>query len=204
VPEVTPRKILTFEEIRAGLSEMAENGEGAQRTQAYRMLMSMGQQDALLPAPLHRDDVTERMARVIRGVGVLITRAAFLKAQPRHVGAYKAVVQVEKLTTIDIGIPKQDWPITVRQLYKHCPELKRRGMPKGYPTKGGPLKQREFLHNLFYRYHVDKQGAINVALLGELQGETARDGDGSGNTLEQTGRQPEGPGGEGEAEGSET
>lgn len=175
-------KILTLEEIKAGLSELAQNGEGAARTQAYRLLMNMGATDAVLPDPLNDDEREDRLQRLMRGCGVVSTRRAYLRAFPKRPPVEKIMKQVGD---IEIGIPVEEWPKTLRQLYKRCPELKPKGgFPKGYPIGGGPLQQQDWVRKMFYRYHLDKLEPAKHDALVELEigtdhadGIVARDGD---------------------------
>lgn len=175
-------KILSLDDIKAGLSDLAQNGEGAQRTQAYRMLMSMGSTDAILPEPLNDDEREDRLAKLMRGIGVNSVRRAYVKAFPKRATIQRIMADVGD-TAIDIGIPIEKWPKTLRQLYRRCPELKAPGLPRGYPMGGGPLQVRDFIHKLFYKYHADKHEPAKQEALVELEFGTdhadgiARDGD---------------------------
>lgn len=183
--EPPKKRIPSLDEIKADLAELAQNGEGAQRTQAYRLLLSMGTRDAVLPDPMNDDEREDRMARLMRGIGVISTRRAYLRAFPKRASVEHVMKQVGD-TALDIGIPIDQWPKTLRQLYKRCPELKPRGgFPKGYPINDGLLAQQDWVRKMFYKYHVEKNRPDKEEALVELtistehaDGIVARDDDG--------------------------
>ena len=136
------QKILSMDDIRVGLSEMAQNGEGAQRAQAYRMLMNMQSDSAALPAPLTRDERLDRAARILKAMGREDSQVAYQRAWPNA------------KTKIDTA-PKysmEHLPAKVRftaqqikslpKLYRTFPEMKPKGgFPTGYPVGYGKVRQ---------------------------------------------------------------
>lgn len=144
VPREISPKVLTLDDIRAGLSELAINGEGAQRTQAYRILMSMSGGESALPDPLATGDIVKRMERLMRGAGIKLTRAAMIRAFPQRHSArnvQRELVIDEELQIGDVN----KFPRTIKAFYKRYPEIRANGFPKGWPLKGSLVDKKEFL-----------------------------------------------------------
>ena len=152
-----PGRVLSMDQIRTGLSDLAENGEGAQRTQAYRMLMSMSNAEAVLPDPMSDGEIVERATRILRGIGVRRARIAFLQAFPRRPST-KAFSK-QALSIEELRIDTSDLPRTLKAFYKRYPEAKRPGFPKGYPVGRGMLDQQAFIKEASVKIEVDRARA---------------------------------------------
>jgi len=177
VPRGTPAsKVLTLEEIRLGLSDLAENGEGAQRTQAYRMLMSMSGTEAVLPAPMTVSDIVARLVRINRGAGQKLCRIAYVRAFPRRTS--QSTILKEALNDGDVeiaGIDTTNLPRTLKKFYQRYPEIKRHGFPKGYPVGKGIPEQQAWIRKASVRIELDKVEARKAEAAMSL--ERARDGE---------------------------
>ncbi len=99
---------------------------------------------------MNDDEREERMARLMRGMGARSSRRAYIRAYPARAKLENIMHQMGDVG-IDIGVPLDQFPHTIKQLYKRCPELKTPGVPPGYPMKGGPMEQRDFVHKMFYK-----------------------------------------------------
>jgi hypothetical protein len=133
--ETKASKVLSMEDIRAGLSELAQNGEGAQRTQAYRILMSMSGGDTALPDPLSTAEAIQRMRRLMRGFGLKMSRIAFIQEFPRVDGLRK--LKYEDLSVEEMDVDPDSLPHNLATFRKRYPETVAKGTPKGYPKNGG-------------------------------------------------------------------
>lgn len=131
-----PRKIWTFDDLMAGISDMAENGTGAQKAAAYRMLMSAhgGTTQPIMGEPLLEKDLMERLSRLMKASGKTVCQVAFGRAFPLAKGHLDDVPTYE-IDHIDYKNVKL--PMTLKQLYRQFPEVKRPGFPPGYPQSRG-------------------------------------------------------------------
>lgn len=138
-----------MDDIRAGLSDMAENGEGAQRAQAYRMLMSMNPGEAVVVVPKSDEEVTIRLARLMYWAGKPICQAAYGRAFPTPDGRASTRKVFERAKygdpRLDIKIDYSKLPTTLTQLYRMFPETRRVGMMPGFPAGGSIEKKTEWV-----------------------------------------------------------
>lgn len=140
-----PRKILDWEEILSGISELAENGEGAQRAAAYRMLMTArGNNNPVLSDSMPEKDVINRLARLMKACGKTICQVAYGAAYPLSKTTLKDIPSY-KIDHIDFSNVKL--PETLKQLYKQYPEIKRHGFPPGYPQGRGVEMKKTWCMN---------------------------------------------------------
>jgi hypothetical protein len=148
-------RILSMDDILAGLSDLAENGDGGQRVQAYRMLTSMNQTQASLPDPKPDIDMIARLSRLMKAAGHNLSQLAYKHAFPFSKGnAYDAPKITETQANLKLDYTKL--PKTLRQYYKMFPEVKHRGTPKGWPGRRGPEVQVEWLRQKSVQILVDR------------------------------------------------
>ena len=139
-------KILTMDEILAGLSELAQHGDGAQKSQAYRLLLGASSTAAMLPPPLSGPEIIQRMMRLMKLLGPGLTQACYRRAFPRSNAIAKNPLSLQA-DSLDLP-PDFKFPRTVKHLYKLFPEFKGPGFPRGFPINRGILIQREWLKDL--------------------------------------------------------
>jgi hypothetical protein len=141
----SPSRILSMEDIKRGLSDMAENGEGAQRAQAYRMLMNMESATVTLHEPMTVVDELAHGTRFFKALGKEKCQVCFRRAFPRD---KKEINDTDKFS-ID------DMPAHIRaEAEKYTTQKKLRvlmgknappsGVLKGFPTFQSPLKKSRF------------------------------------------------------------
>lgn len=137
---------LSMDEIMAGLSDMAKNGDGAQRAAAYRLLLSAHASSNIYTEPLTPEDVVERIIRLMKLIGVGLTQMCYRKA---FRNAMKADRISPALAGEEVELPPNfKYPRNVKQLYRLFPEIKGPGVPRGYPIGQGPIIQRAWLKEL--------------------------------------------------------
>jgi hypothetical protein len=142
VSRETHGTVMSMEDIKLGLSDMARNGEGAQRAQAYRMLMNMESATVVLPPPLSYDEEIERLTRMIKAAGREKSQSAFHRAFPRD----KAQIDDGDELSIHDMPPHirftSEHVTTLPKLYKMEPSIKPNGgQPSGYPKGRGKALQ---------------------------------------------------------------
>lgn len=140
-----PGKVLSLTEIMEGLSDLARNGEGAQKAAAYRMLLGANSTAATLPPPLSAQEIDTRLIRIMKMVGIHRVQASYRKAFPHATTRHRPL----QINPADLELPADyKYPKTVRELYKMFPEYKRHGFPPGFPVGKGVLIQREWLKDM--------------------------------------------------------
>lgn len=145
-PPELPKKLMTMTEILEGLSELARTGEGAQKSQAFRLLLNANIGTQQKSETLDGMEIKSRMVRLMRLMGASMTQSCYQTAfKTRKMVAHAApLVRME-----DLNLPPDyKFPRTVRELYKLFPEHKRPGVPRGYPIGKGVLIQREWLKEI--------------------------------------------------------
>jgi len=142
---VEPVKILDMEDIRRGLSDMAQNGEGAQRAQAYRMLMQMESSSVTLPEPMSMEERRERAARILKAIGREEAHVVYQRAWPTAKSKIDAAPKFS-LEHLPAKVRFAAQRITtLPKLYRAFPELKGPGFPTGYPVGYGKVSQARWL-----------------------------------------------------------
>lgn len=145
-----PKKQMTADEIREGIEELAQSGEGADRRWALKTLKGEQQEEAALAPPKSELEVTQRIARILRGAGENLSRAAFVMAH----GGYDKRRTLNKMPSPvepdGLDIDRKKLPKTLRQLYRAYPHLKQSGFPEGYPVGKDPGSQMVFVENKAY------------------------------------------------------
>jgi hypothetical protein len=130
------RPLITFDEAMEQISDVARNGEGPDKFRALKVVLAQQGSNVTLPNPLSLEEVIERLARLMRGVGPTNCQWAYRKAFP----ASKKDIEeaMPRVSTFEMGsIEKDDLPKSLKQLYRRFPETKRPGYPPSYPAQGG-------------------------------------------------------------------
>jgi hypothetical protein len=163
-------KVLTLDDLRELLSDMARDGDGAQRTQAARLLMSMsGSGDSALPDPLTTAEAVERLMRLMRGFGQKLSRIAFIRAFPRRDGLRK--LRYEDLMPEEMGVNPETLPATLKSLRKRYPETVAKGTPKGYPRNAGMEEIKKWCQNAAMKIETDRMKAMRAETQASLEEE---------------------------------
>lgn len=153
-------KVLSLEEILHGLSDLARNGDGAQQTQAYRMLLAQkGGSAATLGDLLNDEDIVERLSRLMKPAGRELCKVAYHRA----FGKARDEISAQPNLTAELLHPdliKQVEGIGgLRDLYRFRPEIKRPGVPKGYPVNKGKVVQKRWCQNQAIKILLDEEAA---------------------------------------------
>lgn len=150
------RKPLTLVEVEEILSDIARNGDGADRIRALKMVMAQEAGNATLPEPFSDAEVIDRLARLIRAAGPTASQLAYRRAFP----AAKRPIHhaAPKVTEADVApIDKSTLPKTLRALYRMFPEIKRAGTPKGYPVKAGMAVKAQWCQDEALKIIMDRE-----------------------------------------------
>lgn len=149
---------MTFEEARERISEFARNGEGPDQFRALKMVMGLEGSGTGLPDPLTDHDVLDRLARLIRAVGPTGSQIAYRRAFPNTKRTIDA--SAPKITEADAApIDKTKLPKNLRELYRMFPEIKKPGIPVGFPIRSGLEAQKKWCNDAAVRMILDREQA---------------------------------------------
>lgn len=151
---------ITAEWLERQIRDLAQSGEGADRRWALKVLREETQGETAFQKPLTDQEVVDRLARMMRGAGIGLTRAAYIKAY----GTYKATVEgtLPEMGNLDIDV--EDLPKTLKQYYTRYPDFKRPGYPEGYPLKD-PVRQMLFIQKLSIEREKERRDMLGFKTL---------------------------------------
>lgn len=152
------RGAITFDEAREIISEIARDGEGPDKFRALKMLMGLEGSGVGLPDPLTDNDALERLARLIRAVGPTGSQIAYRRAFPASKRSIDA--NAPKISEADMPpIDRTKLPKNLRELYRMFPEIKKPGIPPGFPLRAGLEAQKRWCNDAAVRILMDREQA---------------------------------------------
>ena len=150
------RKRMTFDELIVEMEDVARNGDGADKFRALKTLMAQESGSVTLPEPMSDADIIDRLSRLIRAAGPTASQLAYRKAFPA--GKRPINHAAPKITERDVApIDKASLPINLRSLYRMFPEIKKPGVPKGFPINSGLAVQKEWCQKMALRMILDQE-----------------------------------------------
>jgi len=120
------------------------------------MLMGLEGSGVGLPVPLTDNDCIDRLARMIRAVGPTGSQIAYRRAFP----ATKRPLDktAPKVTEADMApIDKTKLPKNLRELYRQFPQIKKPGIPPGFPLHKGLEAQKKWCNDAAIRMLMDRE-----------------------------------------------
>lgn len=133
--EIQKKRRLSIDEIMEAVTEIAQDAEaGADRFRALKMLASTESATVVLPEPMLESEMRLRLSRLMIGCGPRMTQLAYSDAWPNHKGG---VPGQKSMPYADAAPELRNFAKRITSLpllYKHFPESKRAGVPKGYPS----------------------------------------------------------------------
>lgn len=161
------RRRLTPEELLDEIHDLARNGDDANKRWALKMLSS--QESSLsLPEPLTRADVIERLMRIMRATGMAISQMAWNKAfAGTHKRPTDEAVIADHQDLVPPEVANKIKRITrVRNLYDFAPDIRKPGVPVGFPRNGKEAQAR-FLQGVAMRIAINRVKAGQDPLTGK-------------------------------------
>lgn len=165
--EPRPKKgALTFDEARELISEIARTGEGPDQFRALKMVMGLEGSGIGLPDPLTDNEALDRLSRIIRAVGPTGAQIAYRRAFPSTQRSIDA--KAPKLTQADMApIDRTKLPKNLRELYRQFPEIKKPGIPVGFPLRSGLEAQKKWCNDAAIRMLMDREQAAISEIVAE-------------------------------------
>ena len=161
-PEV--RKKRTMDEIMADIAEISADPDDRDRFKALKMLASEQASSITLPSPLTDQDVTERLSRLMRPAGTDRCKIAYKMAFPK---SQKTIEDSVKLYMDDLDESDQEKlkrVSNIKGLYRLFPELKKPGLPTGFPAGGSLATKAEWCKRAASRILLErKQARLDAA-----------------------------------------
>jgi hypothetical protein len=139
---------LTMDEIRAAIESIASDESNRDQFKALKMLAAEEASTVSLPPPLTDADIVARLARLMAPAGVEMCRRAFRRAFRKTHGQVKIETPPEGDPADELNEEDRrrvGRVHTLRDLYRVAPELKRSGVPPGYPMTGDVLERQAFV-----------------------------------------------------------
>lgn len=168
------KKQLSADDIQEMIAAMAQQGDGADKRWALKVLQSQQISEAVLPPLLNDAEVIERLMRVMRPAGKETCQLAYRRCWPHR--GIDGIKERPAIREADITEEQQmmvERVVSLKTLYKHFPEIKRPGFPKGYPTGRGLEAQRDWCRRKAVQCLVDREQAaldnVSIADVGKVK-----------------------------------
>jgi hypothetical protein len=151
------KKRLSLDEILDLVSGVArDEAAGADRFRALKMLASMESAAVVLPVPLTDAEVIERIGRIMKSAGATLCQIAYRQVFPRTRQGELA----PRLMLGDLPDHVRDQAsrcTSLKMLYHVCPEVKRSGMPPGFPQRGSLMAKQEWCQGVAAKILLDRE-----------------------------------------------
>lgn len=157
--EEPKRKARSIDEIMSDIELISQDAEHRDQFKALRMLASEKAASVTLPPPMEEHEMIERFARLMKPAGYHVVQIAYKRAFP----ARKPIEEVEPRMT-EIHLPDEDRLIiqrcySLKALYRLFPEIKKPGIPAGYPRGKGEELRRQWCKDQATKILIDRQQA---------------------------------------------
>lgn len=151
---------LSMDEIMDLITEVARDGDGADKFRALKLLHSMQSVTASLPSPKNDDEIQHYLKIIFPACGKENVDSA-----RRHTFNLKADsmdMEVDEVSGVPLDRRERiNKIVTVRDFYNLFPWMKRRGVPKGYPGKSlGLARRTRWLRQRALDISLDEERAI--------------------------------------------
>jgi hypothetical protein len=137
----------TKEDIQREIERLAGQSEDpASQRWALNKLSNREGEETFLDPPKTDFEIIQTMARMMKGVGNQLVHLAYHEAWPksgRELGKSEP-----RLKRHQVPINHADLPSSLRALRKAFPELRSKGMPRGFPVRGSISQQVEWCKNV--------------------------------------------------------
>lgn len=163
----------TMDELLDIASDIAQDPEsGPDRFRAIRMLTQIQVANVMLTEPMGDGDIVDRLSRLMKGAGQGLTQIAYNRAFPsaKLTHAHNIATAYADATPEQVAQSKRT--TSLKLLYKHFPEVKRQGIPKGFPSGRSIAAKTEFCQNQALKLLVERE---TKARQGAHQAMTAND-----------------------------
>lgn len=163
-------KRMSMDEILAEVDAIAKDPGDRDRFKALKMLSSTQSSSIVLPEPSNADERMARLARIMKPAGLAEVQGAYAIAFP---GEGRRIE--DALRPDEVELPPELHERAMRctslgLLYREFPELKRPGIPRGFPRGKGSLIQRQWcqIEAAKYLLELEKKKAVNVVRIDEV------------------------------------
>ena len=156
---------MTADEIRHGIEELARDGDGADRRWALKQLKADTADEVVLERPATEKEIIQRLGRLMRGAGMVNTKAAYAIAF-----SHDRRITVSKGTTVpsDLDVNEETLPKTLKMFYRLYPDRKKHGFPVGFPVGKGPVAIMKWCQQEALEIEKEKLKARTAAVAADI------------------------------------
>jgi hypothetical protein len=153
--ESRPR--VTVDEAMEILSDIARNGEGAEKFRALKVIMAQETGSVTVPEPMNDEEKIETLSMLMEAMGPIGCQFAYRRAFPwAKEPVNNAVIKVQaKMLEVD----EKKLPKTLKDLYRKFPEIKRNGFPPTYPVNKGIEEKKQWCQKQAMKILLDRKQA---------------------------------------------
>lgn len=158
------KKVESFDEAMLEIARIAADPNNRDQFKALKAITQLQQSSIALDEPMTDSEVIEDMAVLMKASGKDLCAVAYRKAFPSVRGA--SLEDAPKLYMDDLSnedLKKVERVTSLKSLYKMFPEIKRSGMPNGFPIKGGIEVRKTWCRKAAARILLDRKQAEVVA-----------------------------------------
>lgn len=162
--EEPKRKARTMDDVMADIEAISEDSEHRDQFKALKMLASANTASVTLPPPMQEHEMIERFARLMKPAGYHVVQVAYKRAFPNR----KPIEEVEPKFK-EVQLPDEDRLMiqnsrNLKALYRLFPEIKKAGIPTGFPRGKGKELQQQWCRQQATKILLDRHQARMAAV----------------------------------------
>jgi len=156
--EPEPKKALrSMDDILADIDAISSDPEHRDQFKALKMLASTKSSAVVLQPPLEDGEIVDRLVRVMKPAGPNLCQMAYRRAFRLN---RDSIADMPHVGFEHLPVESQDIIAKVRSLkslYRQFPEIKRPGVPAGFPTGKGMHVQSEWCKQQAAKILLDRE-----------------------------------------------
>jgi hypothetical protein len=153
------KKPLSLDEVMESVSCIAQEDGHRDQFKALKLLATAQNAAIVLPEPLTRQERMDRLSRIMKGCGREDTQIAFARTFAR---SKQKIGEAPSLTLDDVTPEMYERVKHVTSIVtfnRAAPEVKKSGVPRGYPKGKGKVAQKAWLQKEFAKILIDREQA---------------------------------------------
>jgi hypothetical protein len=168
--DLKPVSRMSMDEILAEVDAIAKDPGDRDRFKALKMLASAQSSSIVLPEPSTPEERIQRLARIMKPAGLGEVHSAYTVAFPGKRGIIEDALRPDEVELPAELHERAQRCTSLGLLYREFPELKRPGIPRGFPRGRGSLIQRQWCQTqaAMYLLELEKKKAISIVKVDEV------------------------------------
>lgn len=156
-PKPERKKPLSLDEVMETVSNIAKDPDNRDQFKALKMLASAQSAATVLPDPLGERELVQRLARLMKAAGIDLCHVAYAHAFRTARGVISDAPTIHLGHVSEIIAGKLKKIRNLKALYKAFPEIKRPGVPPGYPMAKGAIVQQAWIQKTAAKMFLDQE-----------------------------------------------